>query len=109
MLVVKNLRVHYGKIKVLKGVSLNVRPGEIVTVIGGNVAGKTTLLRAVSRFAKGGVLSLDESAPFRSPHRPSCSPRSNGVKFDAAGARASSPSIPRSSARSTRISRPISP
>jgi ABC-type branched-subunit amino acid transport system ATPase component len=60
MLVVKNLRVHYGKIEVLKGVSLNVRPGEIVTVIGGNVTGKTTLLRAVSGFAKGGVLSLDE-------------------------------------------------
>ncbi len=51
MLAVKNLRVHYGKIEVLKGVSLDVRAGEIVTVIGGNGAGKTSLLRAVSGLA----------------------------------------------------------
>ncbi len=72
MLAVKNLRVHYGKIEVLKGVSLEVRAGEIVTVIGGNGAGKTTLLRAVSGLAPivAGEVMLEGRAIHREPpHR----------------------------------------
>ncbi len=44
---VKNLRVAYGKVEALHGVSLSIRRGEIATVIGPNGAGKTTLLSAL--------------------------------------------------------------
>ncbi|BCH22774.1 ABC transporter ATP-binding protein [Mesorhizobium sp. L-8-10] len=48
MLSVENLRSRYGRIEVLHGVDLDVRSGEIVTVVGANGAGKTTLLRCIS-------------------------------------------------------------
>ena len=43
-----DVHVHYGKIHALKGVSLEVREGEIVTIIGCNGAGKSTTLKTVS-------------------------------------------------------------
>jgi len=48
MLKIENLTVSYGGIRALHGISLEVRRGEIVTLIGANGAGKTTLLRAIS-------------------------------------------------------------
>lgn len=58
MLVLKNVDVFYGKIHAVKRVSLHVNKGEIVTLIGGNGAGKTTVLRTISgliRSANGSV------------------------------------------------------
>ncbi len=48
MLSVENLASAYGRIEVLHGVSMEVRSGEIVALVGANGAGKTTLLRAIS-------------------------------------------------------------
>lgn len=48
LLQVKALTVHYGRAECLKNVSLGVEEGEIVTIIGSNGAGKTTILRTVS-------------------------------------------------------------
>ena len=45
---VKDLRVHYGKIEAIKGISLVVNQGEIVSLIGANGAGKTTTLKTIS-------------------------------------------------------------
>ncbi len=48
MLSVEGLRSRYGRIEALHGVDLEVKSGEIVTVVGANGAGKTTLLRCLS-------------------------------------------------------------
>src|SRR5438309_7344640 len=48
LLEVDNLHVYYGAIHALKGVSLTVERGEIVTLIGANGAGKSTTLRTIS-------------------------------------------------------------
>ena len=52
MLHVDNLDVYFGDVQVLKGVTLDVNPGELVAVIGGNGAGKTTLIRTISGLNK---------------------------------------------------------
>lgn len=48
MLRVEGLTSHYGRIQALKGVDIEVAPGELVALVGGNGAGKTTLLRTLS-------------------------------------------------------------
>lgn len=58
LLEVSDLRVAYGQIEALKGVSLNVDEGEVVAILGANGAGKTTLMRALSGLlrARGGSI-----------------------------------------------------
>jgi len=48
LLEVRDLHVFYGNIEALKGISLQVDPGQIVAILGGNGAGKTTTLRTIS-------------------------------------------------------------
>jgi branched-chain amino acid transport system ATP-binding protein len=58
---IKDLRVHYGKIEAIKGVSVRVNQGEIVTLIGANGAGKTTILKTISglRPVTSGSITFD--------------------------------------------------
>ncbi|MTA52094.1 MAG: ATP-binding cassette domain-containing protein [Actinobacteria bacterium] len=61
LLEIKDLKVSYGKIEAIKGISLNVGQGEIVTLVGANGAGKTTLLKTISGILKpsAGVISFE--------------------------------------------------
>ncbi|HEU0029077.1 MAG TPA: ABC transporter ATP-binding protein [Kofleriaceae bacterium] len=71
MLEVDNVDVHYGGIHALRGVSLKVEAGEIVTLIGANGAGKTTTLRAISGIvkpSKGSVRFAGETITGIAPH-----------------------------------------
>jgi branched-chain amino acid transport system ATP-binding protein len=52
LLEVNDLNVFYGKLQVLRGVSLNVKEDEIVALVGSNGAGKTTLLSTIAGFIK---------------------------------------------------------
>jgi branched-chain amino acid transport system ATP-binding protein len=52
MLKVENLKVNFGGIEAVKGISFEVHEGEIVTLIGSNGAGKSTTLRAISGLVK---------------------------------------------------------
>lgn len=52
VLEVKGVRVRYGAIEAVRGVSLKVEEGEVVTLIGGNGAGKTTTLKTISGVIK---------------------------------------------------------
>jgi branched-chain amino acid transport system ATP-binding protein len=62
LLEVKDLKVSYGKIEAIKGISLNVKQGEIVTLVGANGAGKTTLLKTISGILKpsAGVINFED-------------------------------------------------
>ncbi|MGI6056233.1 MAG: ABC transporter ATP-binding protein [Bilifractor sp.] len=61
MLKVENLKVRYGMIEAIKGISFEVKDGEIVTLIGANGAGKTTTMHAISGLLKpaAGSITLD--------------------------------------------------
>jgi branched-chain amino acid transport system ATP-binding protein len=52
VLQIRNLHTYYGHIHAVKGVSVHVKQGEIVALIGGNGAGKSTILKAVSGIVK---------------------------------------------------------
>jgi len=52
MLQIKDIDVYYGDVQVLNGVSLEVKEGELVAVIGANGAGKTTLIKTISGILK---------------------------------------------------------
>ena len=61
MLEIKDLHVNYGAVHALNGVSMTVKDGEIVSLIGANGAGKTTILRTITGLEKaaGGSITFD--------------------------------------------------
>src|SRR5690242_1077151 len=72
MLEVRNLTVNYGAINALRGISLEVKQGDIVTLIGANGAGKTTTLRTISGLLKaqsGEVLYQGRNIANMPPHQ----------------------------------------
>lgn len=72
MLKVSDLKVKYGMIEAIKGISFEVRDGEIVTMIGANGAGKTTTMHAISGLVKAaeGSIMLDNTELTRTaPHK----------------------------------------
>jgi branched-chain amino acid transport system ATP-binding protein len=72
LLEVENIHTYYGKIHALKGVSLSVEQGQIVTLIGSNGAGKTTTLNTicgVTPAADGRILLNGEDITRVPPHR----------------------------------------
>ncbi len=71
MLEVNDLHVFYGGIHALKGVNLSVSPGQIVTLIGANGAGKSTTLRSIVGLAKprkGSIRFQDEEVSRKATH-----------------------------------------
>lgn len=68
---IENLQTFYGRIHALKGISLSVQKGQIVTLLGANGAGKSTTLKAVSgliRAAAGKIHFMDLDITAAAPH-----------------------------------------
>ena len=66
MLVAQGISHHYGDLRVLNGVDLNVKQGEIVSIVGSSGAGKTTLLQILGTLEtpQSGILTIDGINPF---------------------------------------------
>ncbi|MGF6376896.1 branched-chain amino acid transport system ATP-binding protein [Clostridiales Family XIII bacterium PM5-7] len=70
MLSIKDLNVYYGGIHALRGVSIDVPQGEIVTIIGSNGAGKSSLLNAISGMVKySGDIEYEGKPLDKQPHK----------------------------------------
>jgi branched-chain amino acid transport system ATP-binding protein len=71
ILALENVHTFYGSIEALKGISLDVREGEVVALIGANGAGKSTTLRSINgltRPREGSIVFRGEDITRRSPH-----------------------------------------
>jgi branched-chain amino acid transport system ATP-binding protein len=87
MLTLENISVSYGAIRALKGVSMHVERGEVVTLIGANGAGKTTTLRTITGLlspTEGRILFEEDEISGRPTHQLvargiSMSPEGRGV------------------------------
>lgn len=71
MLIIEHLKKHFGFVKAVDNVNLNIRQGEIVSIIGTNGAGKTTLVNLISGYLRpdsGRILFLDKDITHASPY-----------------------------------------
>jgi branched-chain amino acid transport system ATP-binding protein len=72
LLELDDVQVHYGQVEALKGITVSVDEGEIVTLIGANGAGKTTTLKTISGLrpvSRGSITFDGEDITGRAPHR----------------------------------------
>ena len=71
ILTLDGVHAYYGRIQALKGISLDVDPGEIVTLIGSNGAGKSTTLRSINGLIhprEGSIVFNGDDISRRPPH-----------------------------------------
>jgi branched-chain amino acid transport system ATP-binding protein len=71
LLEIKDLKVQYGKAKAVEGVSLHVQEGEVISIVGANGAGKTTIIRTISGLKKatsGEILYQNKRIDKLKPH-----------------------------------------
>jgi len=71
MLTIDNLKKHFGFVRAVDNINLEIREGEIVSIIGTNGAGKTTLVNLISGYLKpdsGRILFFDKDITFASPY-----------------------------------------
>ncbi len=71
LLEIQNLSVQYGRIQALQAIDLTIYPGEVVTLMGANGAGKSTTLRAISRIVnprQGSIVYHGQDITRRLPH-----------------------------------------
>ncbi len=72
LLELEDVHVHYGKVEALKGISVTVEEGEIVTLIGANGAGKTTTMKTISGVrpvSSGRIRFAGEDITGMAPHK----------------------------------------
>ncbi len=83
MLVAKGISHQYGELHVLNGVNLEVKQGEIVSIVGSSGAGKTTLLQILGTLEtpQSGILTIDGINPFQLSQRKLAAFRNQNIGF----------------------------
>lgn len=83
MIRITDIRKRYGDLEVLRGVSLEVARGEVVTIVGASGAGKTTLLQIMGTLSRpdAGRVEIDGEEPFRLDDRALSSFRNRRIGF----------------------------
>ena len=83
MLELEDIHTYYGSIHALKGISIKVNDGEIVTLIGANGAGKSTTLRSINGLnhpRRGKIVFQGRDITSASPHMIACAPSITAFK-----------------------------